>query len=442
MIMSGLLAGVGVRDISPRQPTFLCGFPYAQRISTGVHDPLCASALCLRHGAESAVLVAVDNLFVNPWEARRWRRSVSACTGVPEERVFISTSHTHSGPHTAFVLEWGPSAVVPEVDPAYLDQMHDGIVAAAADAASHLRPAELAWTGARVDGVGGNRHDPQYGARDSEAGLLVVRARGGAILAVSLTYCMHPTVLHEDSTLVSSDFPHYTRAQLRETLGEAVTVLYHTGPAGNQSPRYHVQAQTFAEAERLGRSLGRTTAAAVQALRDTDFTTEPALRGALAPVVLPRRELPPLAEAQRTYDDYRRRFEHLRDSGAPKAEVRTAECDMFGADETRYIAECVENGLFAQTLDQYDPVEVQALRLGDTCLVGFPGELFVEYSLMLKWQAARRAIAVNLVNGELQGYIVTAAALREGRYETHNRCFAPAAGRVLLDAALGLVQQL
>ena len=42
-----LSAGVAVRDISPRQPIFLAGYPHLSRDSTGIHDPLLASALCL-----------------------------------------------------------------------------------------------------------------------------------------------------------------------------------------------------------------------------------------------------------------------------------------------------------------------------------------------------------------------------------------------------------
>ena len=41
-----------------------------------------------------------------------------------------------------------------------------------------------------------------------------------------------------------------TAMHLAEALPGA-QVLYHTGPSGNQSPRYHVSGQTFAEAERL-----------------------------------------------------------------------------------------------------------------------------------------------------------------------------------------------
>jgi hypothetical protein len=55
-----LRAGVAVRDISPRKPMFLVGYPHVQRISTGLHDPLLASALHLSDGATYLLLIGVD----------------------------------------------------------------------------------------------------------------------------------------------------------------------------------------------------------------------------------------------------------------------------------------------------------------------------------------------------------------------------------------------
>ena len=63
---------------------------------------------------------------------------------------------------------------------------------------------------------------------------------------------MHPTIMHEDSTLFSSDFPFYIRQGVQEFLGESCTVVYYTGAAGNQSPRHVTKSNTFEEAKRIG----------------------------------------------------------------------------------------------------------------------------------------------------------------------------------------------
>ena len=147
---------------------------------------------------------------------------------------------------------------------------------------------------------------------------------------------MHPTVLHEDSTFVSGDFPAMTRLYLQEhVLGKDRPVIYHTGPAGNQSPRHVTKANTPHEAERLGSLLGRSIADVVDAIEYSDKLTLDCVR---ALVDLPVRVQPSVDEAQSHLDRAASGLEHLRRAGADRREVRTAECDWFGAEESLTLA--------------------------------------------------------------------------------------------------------
>ena len=427
-----LHAGAAARDITPKKPLFLVGYPNVERTSTGVHDPLLASALCLRGDAATVILVAVDILQVDPALARELRRAVADDAGIPEAHVFIGCTHTHSGPVTCRTR--------PEpADPEYLKEFKAGVVDAAASAAGSVRPAELAWTTADARGVGGNRHSKD-GASDPEVGVLVVRdVRTHTPIALSMTYAMHPTVLHEDSTLVSSDFPHYARLHLTEALGEDMVVLYHTGPAGNQSPRYHVTGQTFAEAERLGRMLGARVLDGIERTDDAACASEVLLGGGLASVELPPRALPTLAEAEAQLSECIAAFERLKSEGASHGPVRTAECAVFGAEHTVDFVRRKKTGELDRLVDTYTPTDVQAVRVGDACLVGLPGELFVEYGLDVKRRAPRRTFVVSLVNGDLRGYIVTPEAAEAGCYEASTGIFDAASGGILVDAAINLL---
>ena len=145
-------------------------------------------------------------------------------------------------------------------------------------------------------GIGTHRHEVG-GPSDPQVPVLAVRDAGnGAFLAVMLVCSMHPTVLHEDSTLVSGDFPAMTRRWLqRHVVGENCPVLHHTGPCGNQSPRHVAAANTFEEATRLGELLGRSVAEAIASI---DYTAEITLDCASAMVQLPVRRQPLPGEAQ------------------------------------------------------------------------------------------------------------------------------------------------
>ncbi|MDW8344107.1 MAG: hypothetical protein RMM51_06410 [Verrucomicrobiae bacterium] len=418
-----LRAGAAVRDISPTRPIQLSGYPHAIRISTGIHDPLLAAALYLENNGCAVLLGALDLLMLNRDVARHLRWRVAQRLGIPETHVFISCTHTHSAPVTADYRLFAGDPALSSPDSAYLKFCEDQMVAAAVAARQSVRPAELGWTTANAQGVGGNRHSPD-GPTDPEVGVLAVRS-DGEWLAVGMIYSMHPTVLHEDSTLVSADFPAFARQCV-----PASVVLYHTGPCGNQSPRYYVRGQTFTEAARLGRKLGEAVAARLSSIR---YDANPLLAGDIRAVNLPPRVLPTLAEAERTLTERRAEFERLKATRAERALVRTAEVAVFGAEAMLRLVQSDIAAIRASVL----PAEVQVLRIGDACVVGWPGEVFVEYALELKRRAPRRTFVVAFVNGELQGYIVTPDATG---YEASSSLFQPKAGTVLVETALEMLQ--
>jgi neutral ceramidase len=433
-----LTAGVARRDISPTKPMFLLGYPHVPRISSGIHDPLFAAALYLSDGAHSIMFVAVDVLMLPADVVRRCRAVISRACGIPAASILISATHTHSAPVTIELLAFHDDPVVPGIDDEYMDLVCRGICDAAAEAQATAVDAEAALTVASGAGVGGNRNDPQ-GAIDPEVGVLSLRKRAtGGPLAISVVYSMHPTVLHEDSLLVSSDFPGYTRRYLEERLAGAL-VMYHTGPAGNQSPRYHVTAQTFAEAQRLGDMLGASVLAALQGLSDSDFSDALPVGAAQTFVELPVRSYPTLAESRQMLDQAVTEFEQLKQQGAAHGQVRTAECAVFGAEERIVLARAQESGEIDALRRRYASTEVQVLRVGPNAWVGLPGECFVEYALAIKRRAPLRSFVISLANGELQGYIVTPDA---AGYEASFSLFKPQAGNILVDAALRLMLQL
>jgi hypothetical protein len=438
-----LRAGAAAVDISPSGAVPLFGYPHAARISTGIHDPLWASALALDNGELSALLIALDLLMLDAATARALRCEAADSAGMAEERVFISCTHTHSGPVTARILPWQEDEAAVPPDPAYLDRLRREVLAAATAARAAMQPAEIAWTTADARGVGGNRLSAG-GVTDREAGLCAVRAAGGGpLLATVMIYGMHPTVLHEDSTLVSSDFPHYARQELRERFGPSLTVLYQMAPAGDQSPRHFVRGQTFAEAERLGRGLGRAAAASLEKLLAGHFRGDCPLGGMLRKVTFPRRTVPPVDEARQILAEYHARHRRLVAEQAEAAEIRTAECAVFGAEGNLTLARLQQRGELEAALSDYQPMEIQALRLGDATLVGLPGEWFAEYALEIKRRGPGRAFVVTLVNGQLQGYVATAAAAAAGGYEALSAVFdAPAAGRLGMDVAQQLLAEL
>ena len=130
----------------------------------------------------------------------------------------------------------------------------------------------------------------------------------------------------------------------------------------------------------------------------------------------------------------------LREQHAPATEVRRAEVDWFGAEETLTLSRAALNGHLDVAVQSCLPAEVQALRIGPWTFVAWPGEIFVEYALAVKARCPD-TFFISLANGELQGYLATEEAARTGGYETSNALFAPEGGKLLTETTFSLLEQ-
>jgi neutral ceramidase len=430
-------SGAETADITPLNTQFLFGYPHVERYSTGVHDSLMSSALFLSDGATPLLFVTNDVIFVDKALVNRARYRIESATGVTRANILISATHTHSGPITVDYLSNETDAAVPKADAAYLQVLEDGIVAAATLAYRRAQPSEIGFALADGSGVGTNRRDPS-GPSDPQVPVLLTRPLGGGDPTACMIICsMHPTVLHEDSTLVSADFPGAFRSYLQaHVLGSDCPVLYHTGPSGNQSPRHVTRANTFAEAARLGGILGKAVS---ERISDMAFEPHASLLTRRAFIGLPKRAFPSVGDAEATLKRAAEHLDLLRRSGAPPQQTRTAEVDWFGAEETLVLARAAEEGRLEGSYQSCLPAEVQVMGVGPWALVGWPGEVFVEYSLDVK-RRHKDAFVISLANGELQGYIVTEGAAREGGYEASNSLFESRSGQALVEATIELIE--
>jgi hypothetical protein len=382
------------------------------------------------------IFVANDIIYVGKASVARIRERVSTLTSVPTSNIMITATHTHSGPNTVDQVSNENDSVVPKTDGEYIRYMEERIVSAAAEAVRAARPVEVGLCTAVGTGIGTNRRDPK-GPADPEVPVLMVRSLPDRTnLACMVVYSMHPTVLHEDSTLISADFPGMTRKYLqRKVLGLDCPVLYHTGPAGNQSPRHSVAANTFSEAERLGYTLGEVIAKAISRIH---YATPVSLTCRQEFVELPPRSFPPVEHARAAIESAKARLGQLRAASSACQHLRTAEVDLFGAEEALTLAQMAADRRLTEVVRSCMPAEIQIIRIGPWAFVGWQGEMFVEYALAVKARA-RNTYVISLANGELQGYIATEEAVAMGAYEAANALFAPESGTLLVEKTLEML---
>lgn len=436
--MKKFMAGAAATDITPHEPHFLHGYPFVERMSTGTHDSLLASALYLSDGVSQALFISCDVIYLHRESVARIRTGICRAAGIPERSIIVAATHTHSGPVTVDCAVSAADSVVPPADPEYLRYMEERAVGAALRAVGNAVPAEAAFVCADASGTGGNRHDPA-GAGNREVPVMAVRNDAGRYIACLLVCGMHPTVLHEDSTLYSADFPHYVRDTLRRELpGGECTVVYFTGAAGDQSPRHVTRENTFAEAERIGRIVADSVLAQLAA--GAEYSADIPIEAGQAFSELPRRDFPDPRLAEQNRDERKHRLETLRKSSADLRAIRTAEVDWFGSEELLTLSRLAASGALERFYEGCLPAEIQVIGVGGRHFVAWPGEIFAHYGLELKKHCSE-AVLISCANGELQGYIATREAHEKGYYEAGNSFFTPEAGDMLVDKTIGLISK-
>jgi hypothetical protein len=437
-----ICAGVKQYDITPHRGVRLAGYPHFPRENEGFHDSLYVTAIYISNGVEEFAFAALDILFFSKKYATEVRKRINEACGIPEKNILINCSHTHSGPWAAGnpELEATAEGSTGDIDEEYISVLLDNIAKAVTEAKKCSFPATVGFGVGHIgaeSGIGGNRRD-KNGVVDDSLNILAVKNAQGQLKGVIANYSLHPTFLHEDSMLVSADYPAYLRYELTEKFPGAV-VGFAQGTSGDQSSRYFRQGQSFDEAERVGRLMGKKAAEIIENMTyESDFT----MAHASKEVEIRIRKYPPISELE---EDVRVRtayYEKLKAEGASYLDVQNANLRMLGAEDKLGYAICLRDGIRIDLYADENPAEVSAFRMGDHIICGYPGEVFVHYGLTVKEKSpAKSTFVFELADGCLPGYCITDDAYEEDGYEAGNCLLEPKFGDIIAGTALELIDE-
>ena len=101
-----------------------------------------------------------------------------------------------------------------------------------------------------------------------------------------------------------------------------------------------------------------------------------------------------------------------------------------------------KKGISPELKTEEVPAEIMVVRLGGACVIGLPGEVFVEFGLYLKAVAGFSPVIINeLANGVLPGYLYTPESLITGGYETDTSMIAEDFGVNMVNTAIKLTRK-
>lgn len=451
---STIQVGFSCAPITPPDGTPMAGFAARTLPSAGVHDPLRVRTMVVTSdepgSADTAVVVA-DLVSLSPAQATAIRRGIQREVGVAAAAVMVATTHTHGGPATR--EDDAASPAIAE----YVTSVGKAAVRSVAEAMKNRAPARMLLQFGHEPSVGKNRRRPG-GVIDPSVPTIRVENAAGEVIGIVCCYACHPVTMGPDNRLITADYPGAVVSALEAVYPDAVA-LFLTGCAGQINTGHSAHAslstrpsnvRTFSEMTRLGRAIA---GAAVQASehaagpRGTPEATAPGaggqalVRAVTVEVQAPRLPIEDPETLRRMAVDWRQQAGNP--ASGPDGSPEQGDRLLRWAAWAERMAQSAPH-------PSCIPLDVTAMRWGDICLVGLPGEPFVEFGLEIRQRAAASVVVAGYANG-CPGYVPHRSAYDEGGYEVLDAhraaygqpaAFAPEAGERLVAAALRAVNEL
>jgi len=429
-----LLCGVASVDITPEHEARIEGAG-VKRFAQRVLDPLHAKAIVFSDGRKKVCFVSVDVIIITKQCADRIRQAAKDM-GFDPAAVMVHATQTHAAPSLGafhldpdFPLRPASAEWLRSRDERFEEQAIPRTVEAIRKADADLQPATVTHGRAiegrvafnrravTVDGSGvfmPPRQWPQplgpvrmshlEGPIDPEVAALVVRGEDGRVRSLLLHHTCHP-VCTMARGVISADWPGAWCRAMEPIAGSQCLPVVVNGCCGNINPWDPFDPNHKDDHERIGKTLAETTANLLRAKGHLHSAGPPIVDYCSQTLEWPFRRIDPerMAEARA----WLRR--HPEVQWADKQQTR-----IDGRWFRAAMLVCVE--LQRQREKQFR-YEIQAFRIGNVAIVGWPGEPFVEGQLAIKQASpAQRTIVAHCVN-QYVGYIPTRRAFEypEGR---------------------------
>jgi Neutral/alkaline non-lysosomal ceramidase, N-terminal len=183
------------------------------RWSTGVHDPLYATAIAFDDGkGEPIILIQFDMVGVITTDIVQIQEGIAQQLNIGPERIVVSSSHTHHSPDGIGI--WG--LILPAVsgrDEDYMVTLIEGGIEAGVEAYEARVPAVVSFATGIEEDMHYNSNDvlDRQAITDDAMTLMSAKTPGGESIATLMSWGCHPMVMGPQNTELSADFlgPYY-----------------------------------------------------------------------------------------------------------------------------------------------------------------------------------------------------------------------------------------
>ena len=206
-------------------PVWVAGFS-AGRAATGVHDDVWARVITFEQGDVSYAIVSYDLVgFFHP-DVVQLRLDAKAA-GLDFDHIMVSSTHQHEGPDTMGL--WGATNFETGYDANYIKFILGKTVDALKQAKDGQKKATMKVARTEAAEYIADTREPIV-VEQSLYGINFL-AEDQSVISTLVNWGNHPEALGARNTLITSDFPHYTREKL-EAHYPGSTTVYVSGNMG------------------------------------------------------------------------------------------------------------------------------------------------------------------------------------------------------------------
>lgn len=379
-------------DITPKKPIPLAGFSFREGTFLGIKQKIYTRIFYFSQSDGRVFVLIVSDLIW--WEfctIELIRRRLLEKVGLMAGEIMLHCTHNHSGPQTG--NEFTPSLGV--ADSEYIDWLIDKVVCGVQAAKKEMFSVRTEIIRSKC-GIGINRRkkvngeilmEPNpVGPVDNEVIVIKFTDENELLRSVLVHYSCHATTTAEN--MVSSEFPGAAAEQLEKNHFNLVAA-YLQGCCADVRPALIKEDKFYRgsaeDVKRLGIQLSDIVEGALSS--QAKLIQNPKLCAHVEHILLPLNKVPT--------------FEEIK-----KASLKTGITGEWG----RILCSKLSS-ITAEV-----PFEVMMVKFADDLiLMGFSGEIAVEYGLKIK-QMNDKVIPLGYTNG-MTGYIPTAQQINEGGYE-------------------------
>lgn len=435
--------------INPPLGTAISGY-YEERSVKGILDDLYVHVVALDDGIKKAAIVSLDLLMISSAKCDEYRKIVSDKTGIDMSSLFVSCTHTHTGPLTEKDFASGK-----ENDKDYerfmVTQMCDAVSYAFEDMAesefsvarskaeniSFIRRYRMKNGNVQTNpGVNNPEIDHTLGTPNETVKLLKIERKDKDDIYI-VNFGTHSDTVGGE--YISADYPGFVRSTVEKAL-DGVKCVFLTGAQGNvnhvkTNPTIGDMRGMFDDFDGVPRGydhakhMGRVIAGAVlQVCGKTTPVDSATLNIAQTVITIP---------ANSDNDRYEEalRIVKLHEEG------RDAELPYEKMELTTVVAEANRICVLKDGPESFS-FTLTCLSVGDVALAGLPGEPFVEIGLDIEEASPFAETFVCCLTNGGDSYFPASSAYDEGGYEARTSQLKKGGDKIIVEGMKNVLSEL